>query len=165
MSEYSEQHSVSRLVGPPPGYVGFDSDSGGLLTEPVRRRPYQVLLLDGNYSLCALPLCGNTSSLPLLSFSLPLLSISLPLSMSPPLYYLTTSFLSVTTTLPLYYLTTSFLSVTTTLPLLSMSLLLRRYLRHYFTTSFLTFSLPLLLSPQLHYFINLSTSLPTTSIL
>ena len=44
MSEYIEKHSVSRLVGAPPGYVGFDE--GGQLTEAVRRRPYSVLLLD-----------------------------------------------------------------------------------------------------------------------
>ncbi|MBR6872946.1 MAG: ATP-dependent Clp protease ATP-binding subunit [Ruminococcus sp.] len=44
MSEYSERHSVSRLIGAPPGYVGCDS--GGLLTEQVRRRPYSVVLLD-----------------------------------------------------------------------------------------------------------------------
>ena len=44
MSEYSEKHSVSRLVGAPPGYVGYDE--GGQLTEAVRRRPYSVVLLD-----------------------------------------------------------------------------------------------------------------------
>jgi ATP-dependent Clp protease ATP-binding subunit ClpB len=44
MSEYMEKHSVSRLVGAPPGYIGFDE--GGQLTEAVRRRPYSVLLLD-----------------------------------------------------------------------------------------------------------------------
>jgi ATP-dependent Clp protease ATP-binding subunit ClpB len=44
MSEYMEKHSVSRLVGAPPGYVGYDE--GGQLTEAVRRRPYSVLLLD-----------------------------------------------------------------------------------------------------------------------
>ncbi len=44
MSEYMEKHSVSRLVGAPPGYVGFEE--GGQLTERVRRRPYSVLLLD-----------------------------------------------------------------------------------------------------------------------
>jgi ATP-dependent Clp protease ATP-binding subunit ClpB len=44
MSEYSEKHTVSRLVGAPPGYVGYDE--GGQLTEAVRRRPYSVLLLD-----------------------------------------------------------------------------------------------------------------------
>jgi ATP-dependent Clp protease ATP-binding subunit ClpB len=44
MSEYMEKHSVSRLVGAPPGYVGYDE--GGQLTEAVRRRPYGVLLLD-----------------------------------------------------------------------------------------------------------------------
>jgi ATP-dependent Clp protease ATP-binding subunit ClpC len=44
MSEYMEKHSVSRLVGSPPGYVGYDE--GGQLTESVRRKPYSVLLLD-----------------------------------------------------------------------------------------------------------------------
>jgi ATP-dependent Clp protease ATP-binding subunit ClpB len=44
MSEYTEKHSVSRLVGAPPGYVGYDE--GGQLTEAVRRRPYSVVLLD-----------------------------------------------------------------------------------------------------------------------
>ncbi|MDR5696811.1 MAG: AAA family ATPase, partial [Armatimonadota bacterium] len=44
MSEYSERHTVSRLVGAPPGYVGFEE--GGQLTEQVRRRPYSVVLLD-----------------------------------------------------------------------------------------------------------------------
>src|SRR5208283_1581304 len=44
MSEYMERHSVSRLVGAPPGYVGYDE--GGQLTEAVRRRPYCVVLLD-----------------------------------------------------------------------------------------------------------------------
>lgn len=44
MSEYQESHSVSRLVGAPPGYIGYDE--GGQLTEAVRRRPYSVILLD-----------------------------------------------------------------------------------------------------------------------
>ncbi len=44
MSEYQERHSVSRLIGAPPGYVGYDE--GGQLTESVRRRPYSVILLD-----------------------------------------------------------------------------------------------------------------------
>jgi ATP-dependent Clp protease ATP-binding subunit ClpB len=44
MSEYMEKHSVSRLIGAPPGYVGYDE--GGILTEAVRRRPYQVILFD-----------------------------------------------------------------------------------------------------------------------
>ncbi len=44
MSEYQERHSVSRLVGAPPGYVGYYE--GGQLTEPVRRKPYSVVLLD-----------------------------------------------------------------------------------------------------------------------
>ena len=44
MSEYMEKHSVSRMIGAPPGYVGYDE--GGVLTEAVRRRPYQVVLFD-----------------------------------------------------------------------------------------------------------------------
>ena len=44
MSEYGERHSVSRLIGAPPGYVGYEE--GGALTEAVRRRPYSVLLFD-----------------------------------------------------------------------------------------------------------------------
>jgi ATP-dependent Clp protease ATP-binding subunit ClpB len=44
MSEYGEKHTVSRLIGAPPGYVGYEE--GGTLTESVRRRPYQILLLD-----------------------------------------------------------------------------------------------------------------------
>jgi ATP-dependent Clp protease ATP-binding subunit ClpB len=44
MSEYMEKHSVSRLIGAPPGYVGYDE--GGYLTETIRRRPYSVILLD-----------------------------------------------------------------------------------------------------------------------
>jgi ATP-dependent Clp protease ATP-binding subunit ClpB len=44
MSEYMEKHSVSRMIGAPPGYVGYDE--GGALTEAVRRRPYQVVLFD-----------------------------------------------------------------------------------------------------------------------
>ena len=44
MSEYMEKHSVSRLIGAPPGYVGYDQ--GGVLTEAVRRKPYQVILFD-----------------------------------------------------------------------------------------------------------------------
>ena len=44
MSEYQEKHSVSRLVGAPPGYIGYDE--GGQMTEAVRRKPYQVVLLD-----------------------------------------------------------------------------------------------------------------------
>jgi ATP-dependent Clp protease ATP-binding subunit ClpB len=44
MSEYMEKHSVSRLIGAPPGYVGYEE--GGILTESVRRRPYQVILFD-----------------------------------------------------------------------------------------------------------------------
>src|SRR5213592_4481283 len=44
MSEYMERHAVSRLIGAPPGYVGYEE--GGQLTEAVRRRPYAVILLD-----------------------------------------------------------------------------------------------------------------------
>src|SRR5439155_1205408 len=44
MSEYQEKHTVSRLIGAPPGYVGYEE--GGQLTEAVRRRPYSVVLLD-----------------------------------------------------------------------------------------------------------------------
>ena len=44
MSEYMEKHTVSRLIGAPPGYVGYEE--GGQLTEPVRRRPYSVILFD-----------------------------------------------------------------------------------------------------------------------
>ena len=43
MSEYMEKHSVARLIGSPPGYVGFEE--GGALTEAIRRKPYQVVLL------------------------------------------------------------------------------------------------------------------------
>ena len=44
MSEYGEKHTISRLIGAPPGYIGYDE--AGFLTESIRRRPYQVLLLD-----------------------------------------------------------------------------------------------------------------------
>ena len=44
MSEYMEKHAVSRMIGAPPGYVGYDE--GGQLTEHVRRRPYSVVLFD-----------------------------------------------------------------------------------------------------------------------
>src|SRR5205085_551837 len=44
MSEYMEKHAVARLIGAPPGYVGYEE--GGQLTEAVRRRPYRVILLD-----------------------------------------------------------------------------------------------------------------------
>ena len=44
MSEYMEKHSVSRLIGAPPGYIGYDE--GGILTEAVRRRPYRIILFD-----------------------------------------------------------------------------------------------------------------------
>ena len=44
MSEYQEKHTVARLIGAPPGYVGYEE--GGLLTEAIRKTPYAVLLLD-----------------------------------------------------------------------------------------------------------------------
>src|SRR5207248_3388252 len=44
MSEYMERHAVARMIGSPPGYVGYDE--GGQLTEQVRRRPYRVILFD-----------------------------------------------------------------------------------------------------------------------
>ena len=44
MSEYMEKHAVARMIGAPPGYVGYDE--GGQLTEAVRRRPYSVVLFD-----------------------------------------------------------------------------------------------------------------------
>lgn len=44
MSEYMEKHSVSRLIGTPPGYVGYEE--GGLLSEAVKRKPYSIILLD-----------------------------------------------------------------------------------------------------------------------
>jgi ATP-dependent Clp protease ATP-binding subunit ClpB len=44
MSEFMEKHAVARLIGAPPGYVGYEE--GGVLTEAVRRRPYQVVLFD-----------------------------------------------------------------------------------------------------------------------
>lgn len=44
MSEYMERHSVSRLIGAPPGYVGFEQ--GGQLTDAVRKKPYSVILFD-----------------------------------------------------------------------------------------------------------------------
>ena len=44
MSEYMEKHTVSRLIGSPPGYVGYNE--GGQLTEPVRRKPYSIILFD-----------------------------------------------------------------------------------------------------------------------
>jgi len=46
MSEYMEKHSVSKLIGAPPGYVGYDDNAGGQLTEKVRRKPYSVILFD-----------------------------------------------------------------------------------------------------------------------
>ena len=47
MSEYQEKHNVARLLGAPPGYIGFEE--GGQLTEAVRRRPYSVVLFDESY--------------------------------------------------------------------------------------------------------------------
>ena len=44
MSEYMEKHTVSKMIGTPPGYVGYEE--GGQLTEKIRRRPYSVILLD-----------------------------------------------------------------------------------------------------------------------
>ncbi len=46
MSEYMEKHSVSKLIGAPPGYIGYDDNAGGQLTEKVRRKPYSVVLFD-----------------------------------------------------------------------------------------------------------------------
>ncbi len=46
MSEYMEKHAVSKLIGAPPGYVGYDDMQGGQLTEPIRRKPYAVVLFD-----------------------------------------------------------------------------------------------------------------------
>jgi len=46
MSEYMEKHSVSKLIGAPPGYIGYDENNGGQLTERVRRKPYSVILFD-----------------------------------------------------------------------------------------------------------------------
>ncbi|MBO5328719.1 MAG: ATP-dependent Clp protease ATP-binding subunit [Clostridia bacterium] len=46
MSEYMEKHSVSKLIGAPPGYIGYDDNKGGQLTEKVRRKPYSVVLFD-----------------------------------------------------------------------------------------------------------------------
>ena len=46
MSEYMEKHTVSKLIGAPPGYVGYDENSGGQLTERIRRKPYSVVLFD-----------------------------------------------------------------------------------------------------------------------
>lgn len=46
MSEYMEKHSVSKLIGAPPGYIGYDESNGGQLTERVRRKPYSVVLFD-----------------------------------------------------------------------------------------------------------------------
>ena len=49
-SEYSEKHSISRLIGAPPGYVGYDA--GGQLTEYVRRKPYSIILIDEIEKAC-----------------------------------------------------------------------------------------------------------------
>jgi len=49
-SEYSEKHSISRLIGSPPGYVGYDA--GGQLTEYVRRKPYSIILIDEIEKAC-----------------------------------------------------------------------------------------------------------------
>lgn len=49
-SEYSEKHSISRLIGAPPGYVGYDA--GGQLTEYVRRKPYTIVLIDEIEKAC-----------------------------------------------------------------------------------------------------------------
>ncbi len=57
MSEYMEKHSVSRLVGSPPGYVGFDE--GGQLTKAVRQRPYSVVLFDENRKR-RIPMCSTS---------------------------------------------------------------------------------------------------------
>ena len=46
MSEFMEKHSVSKLIGAPPGYIGYDDNNGGQLTERVRRKPYSVVLFD-----------------------------------------------------------------------------------------------------------------------
>lgn len=46
MSEFMEKHSVSKLIGAPPGYIGYDDNNGGQLTEKVRRKPYSVVLFD-----------------------------------------------------------------------------------------------------------------------
>ena len=50
MSEYMEKHSVSKMIGAPPGYVGFDD--GGQLTEKIRRKPYSVVLRITSYNVC-----------------------------------------------------------------------------------------------------------------
>ena len=49
-SEYSEKHSISRLIGSPPGYVGYDA--GGQLTEYIRRKPYSIILIDEVEKAC-----------------------------------------------------------------------------------------------------------------
>jgi ATP-dependent Clp protease ATP-binding subunit ClpB len=49
-SEYSEKHSISRLIGSPPGYVGYDA--GGQLTEYIRRKPYSIILVDEVEKAC-----------------------------------------------------------------------------------------------------------------
>jgi len=55
MSEYMEKHTVSRLLGAPPGYVGYDE--GGQLTDAVRRKPYSVLLFDEMEKVCNRLVC------------------------------------------------------------------------------------------------------------
>jgi len=89
MSEYMEKHTVSRLIGAPPGYVGYEE--GGYLTEAVRRRPYSVLLLDEIFtiplasiskvtSICGMPLgAGGMPS----SLNLPIVLLLLAISLSP----------------------------------------------------------------------------------
>lgn len=70
MSEYMERHSVSRLIGAPPGYVGYEE--GGKLTEAVRRKPYQVKNLRTNdvsgslFCDCYCILCSNFGCIVLL---------------------------------------------------------------------------------------------------
>lgn len=64
MSEYMESHSVARLIGAPPGYVGHEE--GGQLTEAVRRNPYSVVLLDevekAHHQVRSRASCGNIRS-------------------------------------------------------------------------------------------------------
>jgi len=57
MSEYMERHTVSKLIGSPPGYVGYNE--GGQLTEAVRRRPYTVVLFDNEkaHRMCSTCCC------------------------------------------------------------------------------------------------------------
>ena len=63
MSEYMEKHSVARLIGAPPGYVGYDE--GGQLTEAVRRKPYSVILFDEierRIRTCSTPCCSSSTT-------------------------------------------------------------------------------------------------------